>query len=559
MEKRTLIAIVLIMLIYWVASEYFWKPKTVANTQQPAAQETVAQKENTLNKENIQDVKIVNDSLLSQAVELNDAIFMENQHLALTFTNQGGNIKSIVVKDYTISDKKTPVQLIPENQQLSNLQLKTSNGLVSLNQYHLKHELTKTDSSQTLTFFMENAQGQRIISKQFVLKTDYTLDFNIVCDNYTAVDGYNIQFDSGINLTEDNPASVKDKKNTFKVISQVNNEYQQFTLHKIIKDISKLNSKNQKLNTLKHTGLIDWAAIRSKYFIYALIPEKKIESKEIDIFSVNESPAFIYNVEFSKKSSVFEDSYQLYLGPVDFYRLSSFKNGMEDIAELGGSWIRWISKLFLQFLKFVNKWVTNWGIVIIIFALILKLVLSPLTNKTMNSAKKMQEINPMMREIQQQFKNDPVRMNQELKKLYKEHKVNPVSGCLPLLLQMPIFFALYPVLRFSIDLRQTGFFGWLTDLSEPDPYWILPILMGVSMFLQQKMTQVTPSPEDFKKMDEKQQAAMQSQKMMMYIMPVFMFFIFKSLPSGLVLYWMVFNVFQIAQQLYQDYKKKALR
>ncbi|MDY0196166.1 MAG: YidC/Oxa1 family membrane protein insertase, partial [Sulfurovaceae bacterium] len=144
-------------------------------------------------------------------------------------------------------------------------------------------------------------------------------------------------------------------------------------------------------------------------------------------------------------------------------------------------------------------------------------------------------------------------------KLYKEHKINPLGGCLPLLLQMPIFFALYPVLRSSIDLRQAEFFGWITDLSEPDKFWVLPILMGISMFLQQKMTQVTPSPEDLKKMDEKQQAQIQSQKMMMYIMPIFMFFIFKSLPSGLVLYWMVFNVFQIAQQLYKDYKKKAIK
>ena len=164
-----------------------------------------------------------------------------------------------------------------------------------------------------------------------------------------------------------------------------------------------------------------------------------------------------------------------------------------------------------------------------------------------------------MREIQQQYKHDPQKMNQELQKLYKEHKINPLGGCLPLLLQMPIFFALYPVLRSSIDLRQAEFFGWITDLSEPDKFWVLPILMGISMFLQQKMTQVTPSPEDLKKMDEKQQAQIQSQKMMMYIMPIFMFFIFKSLPSGLVLYWMVFNVFQIAQQLYKDYKKKAIK
>ncbi|HPY96215.1 MAG TPA: membrane protein insertase YidC [Candidatus Cloacimonadota bacterium] len=556
MEKRTIIAIILIMVIYWVASEYFWKPKTIENAQTQTVQ-TVEDTNTKQNDAGEKQTELISTPVVNQAVELDENIVIENDQLKLTFTNKGGNLKSIVVKDYSLADKQTPVQLIPEDQDLTNIVLKTSDGYISLADYNLKFEHSQSDSAQVLTFYFESENGTKLLSKVFTLYDDYTLDFKFINESYASLDGYTIGFDSGIMLTEESTASTKDKKNSFKLISQVGNKYEQVTLYKINKEIGKMTNQGTKDATLKHYGSIDWAAVRSKYFIYALIPEKKIESKGIDIFASEDSPAFVYNVDFSKRSSVFEDNYQLYLGPVDYSKLSAFNNGMEDIAELGSAWLRWLSKLFLHFLNFLNKFITNWGIVIIIFALVLKLLLSPLTNKTMQSAKKMQEINPLMQEIQKQYKSDPQRMNQELQKLYKEHKINPLGGCLPLLLQMPIFFALYPVLRSSIDLRQAEFFGWLADLSEPDKFWVLPILMGISMFVQQKMTMANTSPEDLKKMDEKQQAQIQSQKMMMYIMPIFMFFIFKSLPSGLVLYWMVFNVFQIVQQLYKDYKKKA--
>ncbi len=555
---------VLIMLIWWVASEYFWKPKTL--NQQTSKTNTQSVAKTTENQSQPKEEAVLStDSLIVSSVELQDHILLENEHLKLSFTNRGGNLNSIIVKDFTNSDKKTPVQLIPENASLLNVSLSSAKGTQALDAYNLKHEIIKTDSTQSIEFYIEDAQNNRVFRKVITLKDDYNLDFRLINNNYADIKAYSISFASGINLTEDNPASVKDKKNTFKVVSQVNNEYKDVALSRIIKDIAKFKTENEsgagpKVDEfLKHEGRIDWAAVRSKYFIYALVPEKKIESKNIEITAKNDSPAFKYNVQFSKNSTTFEDYYSLYLGPVDYHRLASYNNGMEDIAELGGNWIRWISKFFLKFLTFINKFISNWGIVIIIFALFLKVLLTPLTNKTMSSAKKMQEINPLMKEIQQQYKSDPIRMNQELKKLYKEHKVSPLGGCLPILLQMPIFFALYPVLKNSIDLRQASFFGWLTDLSEPDAYWILPILMGVSMFVQQKMSSPKNTPEELQRMDDTQKAQIQSQKMMLYIMPVFMFFIFKSLPSGLVLYWMVFNVFQIAQQLYQDYKKKAVR
>jgi YidC/Oxa1 family membrane protein insertase len=150
--------------------------------------------------------------------------------------------------------------------------------------------------------------------------------------------------------------------------------------------------------------------------------------------------------------------------------------------------------------------------------------------------------------IQAQYKNDPKMMQMELSKLYKENGASPFSGCLPLLIQMPIFISLYNVLRYSLDMRNAGFIFWLKDLSEPDKFMVLPILMGVFMILQSRM--MRPPVQDEANMDEKQKAMQSSQKMMTWMMPVMMFFIFRSMPAGLVLYWTVFNVLSIVQQYY---------
>lgn len=188
---------------------------------------------------------------------------------------------------------------------------------------------------------------------------------------------------------------------------------------------------------------------------------------------------------------------------------------------------------------------------IIIFSFILKLVLHPLTKKSMDANLKMQRIQPQMQEIQTKYKSDPQKMQQEVAKLYKEAGTNPMSGCLPLLLQMPIFIALYNVLRYAMEMRNVSFLG--LNLSEPDP-WILPAIMAVFMVLQSLMTR--PSKESLAKMDEKQQAMQQSTRMMTWIMPVMLFFIFRGLPSGLVLYYTVFNILSVAHQYYTQKRLK---
>ena len=184
----------------------------------------------------------------------------------------------------------------------------------------------------------------------------------------------------------------------------------------------------------------------------------------------------------------------------------------------------------------IFDFVGNWGWAIVLFTLLVKLVLFPLSYKGMMSMQKLKDLAPKMKEIKERYGKDPAKMNQQMMELYKKHGANPMGGCLPMLLQIPVFFALYRVLLNADELQGAPWILWITDLSRQDPYFILPILMGATMFLQQ---QITPNT-----MTDPMQ-----QKIFKWF-PVLMTFFFLTFPSGLVLYWLTNNILSIAQQVY---------
>jgi len=171
--------------------------------------------------------------------------------------------------------------------------------------------------------------------------------------------------------------------------------------------------------------------------------------------------------------------------------------------------------------------------VVLIFSLLVKIIIYPLSRKQTVAMTKMKDLQPKMKKLQEKFKNDPTRLNKEMMKLYKEAGANPLSGCLPILPQMPLFFALFTVFKTTIEFRGASFLGWITDLSVPDPLYVLPIIMVVTMFFQQKMTMTDPK-----------------QKMLIYIMPIFFGWLFMNFPAGLVLYWTGFNILSFAETIY---------
>ncbi len=288
-----------------------------------------------------------------------------------------------------------------------------------------------------------------------------------------------------------------------------------------------------------YNGSVHWEGFSDKYFLTSLLPvDNPVSSVNLEqLHSADgQSPGLfisrlIYNIQEHLQGNTARFAYSVYIGPKDLDVLRDTGRFLEKSIDLG--WFGFIAKPLLVVLKFFYRYTHNYGIAIIILTILIKILFHPLTRKQMDSMRQMQKLQPKMKEIREKFKDDKERLNREVMDLYRTHKINPLGGCWPMLLQIPVFFALYKALLNSIELRHAPFVFWIQDLSEKDPCYITPIIMGATMFLQQKMTPVAGDPNQ--------------QKMMMF-MPLIFTFMFLNFPSGLVLYWLVNNVLTIGQQ-----------
>ena len=290
---------------------------------------------------------------------------------------------------------------------------------------------------------------------------------------------------------------------------------------------------------LERKGTVQWVALQDKYFLSVLMPKEgaaalaKTEDQKIVSAGVRMAASGV-------ASSV---ALQLYAGPKEYDTLRSLGIGLEDMIDFGwfiyGSWtiVKSVAKPIFYVLRFIHDYVGNYGITIILLTVAIKLLFVPLQYKSYKSMKMMRVIQPKIKEVQEKYKGDRDRLNKELMKLYREQKVNPLGGFLPMFLQMPVFVALFNVLYMSIDLRQAPFMLWVSDLSIQDPYYVLPVIMGVTMFIQQKITPTTMDP---------------AQAKIMLVLPIGMTFLFVNFPAGLVLYWLTNNTLTITQQLVTD-------
>ncbi|MBD3335135.1 MAG: membrane protein insertase YidC, partial [Candidatus Eisenbacteria bacterium] len=290
-----------------------------------------------------------------------------------------------------------------------------------------------------------------------------------------------------------------------------------------------------------HEGMLQWGGVRNKYFMGALIPAAPREGRFVARVNPGRTEArarLVFPVGLDGSGS---GDFQVYLGPLKHDALREIGSGLERAVDLGMKLIVPISKAILWAMTTLYQVIPNYGVVILIISVLSKIIFHPLTKKSLDSMRQMQLLKPEIDKLNEKFKDDPQRKNQEMMKLYKKHQINPVGGCLPLLVQMPVFLALYGVLYNVIEMRKADFVLWINDLSIPDtvgyvagiPVNPLPILMTGSMILQQRLTPTDPR-----------------QATMALMMPVIFLFFFYSLPSGLVFYWTVNNVVSIIQQLW---------
>lgn len=283
-----------------------------------------------------------------------------------------------------------------------------------------------------------------------------------------------------------------------------------------------------------------WGGFESKYFIASFIPENPSLTSVI----MNRDAQNMVSMGIKGQKEVIPGgqgsviSYSLYLGPKEHGLLKGLNVGLEDSIDFG-SWMKWLAIPFLLILNFLYTFVHNYGIAIILLTTLIKLIFWPLGNLSYKSMKEMQNIQPKINELKQKYKKDQAKIGQETMALYRAHKINPLSGCLPMLIQLPVFIGLYNALLYAIELRHSPLFFWIQDLSAKDPYYITPILMGITQFIQQKMTPTMGDPMMAK---------------MMMLMPLVLTFFFLNFPAGLVIYWLFNNILSIGQQFYINKK-----
>ncbi len=278
-----------------------------------------------------------------------------------------------------------------------------------------------------------------------------------------------------------------------------------------------------------------WGGFQDIYFLAALVPQK-VEGTELILKKISETEGDLFMAgpkAVLPPGTQFSQVYTMYLGPKDLDILKSFGHDLDRALDFG--WFDVVAKPMLYALKFFYAFTGNYGIAIILLTVIIKILFWWPTQISYRSMREMKKLQPEMAKLREKFKNDREKLNKEMMDLYRRYKVNPMSGCLPMVIQIPIFFALYKVLLYSIEIRHAPFYWWIQDLSAQDPYYISPILMGASMLIQQWMTPTTGDP---------------TQAKMMLIMPVVFTFMFLTFPTGLVIYWLFNNILSIGQQMY---------
>jgi YidC/Oxa1 family membrane protein insertase len=388
-------------------------------------------------------------------------------------------------------------------------------------------------------FQAEDTSGLRVVQiytldpKRYVLGLALSMD-GAVARGFTE---YQIRLTSWPLVTERN---IQEDVNNLQTVSRVGN------------DIFRHHYNDLRKQTRVHAGAVNWTSVRSKYFSLAVVPDGA-SAKEARSGLPAEAPppgsegnptganparvASTLILPVPPSGTVHR--LLIYAGPNDYWLLTGIGHHLEDLVDLGWRWLLPFSRAILRVMVFLHRFLPNYGLVILVLSALVKVVFHPLTAASMKSMRSMQRIQPEIEKLRKRHENDPQKLNQAVFAMYKENKVNPMGGCLPLVIQMPVLFSLYQVFLHAIELRQAPFVGWINDLSAPDmlftvmgfPIRILPVIMFGSAWLQQRMTPTDPR-----------------QVQTMQLMNVFLLVLFYNLPSGLVLYWTVTNLLTAAQQ-----------
>lgn len=454
-------------------------------------------------------------------------VTIETGLVRVDLSNRGGVIRRWELKRYrTDPPEQKPVQLVYQGGKFKGpLSITVANAdldkTIREGLYSIDKDFTSLDAAHPVghvTMQFHDAAAHLSVEKRLTFHHDsYMVDVAFAIEGVT--ESYDIGLGTNFGIVEWGDGFI----GLIGSASQVDNKIEKETPE----------------TGLERKGEVQWVALQDKYFLSVLIPKAGTAA-----LAKTEDPKIVSaGVRMAASGAASSVALQLYAGPKEYDTLRSLNVGLEDMIDFGwfifGSWtiVKSVAMPLFYVLRFIHEYVGNYGVTIILLTCMIKILFVPLQYKSYKSMKMMRLIQPKIKEVQEKYKGDRDRLNKELMKLYREQKVNPLGGFLPMFLQMPVFVALFNVLYMTIDLRQAPFMLWVTDLSQQDPFYVLPVLMGISMFIQQKITPTTMDP---------------TQAKMMLILPIGLTFLFINFPAGLVLYWLTNNVLTITQQLVTD-------
>jgi YidC/Oxa1 family membrane protein insertase len=538
MDKKSILAIALSFAVLYIYQTFFVKPppppKKPAATQEQVA--TVADKatENVAASRAATPISAAPGGIVSlqqkQGIDDKD-IPLETDEYSAVFSTRGAALKSFQLKKYrtTIEKNAKLIELVKNRADLPaplTVSFGGSDFNVPDNALYEARVETKAapnpDVARQLIFTLEYPGLLKIEKIYRFYRGKYNFDLEVKTTNLT---------NNAVNqLTSLNWHELIDPNAT-------PDEYgHDGPVSMVAKNIEREDLK--KMASSKTLGPdVSWGGFETKYFIAAMIPQ----TPSLTTLSLTKDAQNTVSVTLKSPKTLIppgqtgSTGYSLYLGPKDYSLLSASNAGLENAIDFG-DWLKWLAMPLLISLKFIyNNFIHNYGIAIILLTLVIKIIFWPLGNKSYRSMKEMQKLQPKIAEMRDKYKDDKARISQEMMALYKTHKVNPLGGCLPMIIQIPVFFGLYKTLLFAIELRHSPLIWWIQDLSAKDPYYITPIIMGATMFVQQKMTPPAGDPMQAK---------------IMLFMPVIFTVMFLNFPSGLVIYWLFNNVISIGQQYY---------
>lgn len=536
MERRALIAVVisvLILVLYQeVVMKRFYGPGTApTGSAEPPSAGTPPQEAPPAVQAPPAQAPPAAAQPLTPPAQGTDVIVDTDLYRAI-FTTVGARLKSLELKHYraTVAPNSPPLQMVQypvDNKLPLGVALV---GAQQLNDAGVSYQVDRTQldipstGSDTLTFTgtLEGATIRKRIEMRGN-RYDWSIDVEIVDppQGYTELA---IDWEEGMN-----PLGPKAAEVVFDSVVVL---------------------QGGKLQTTPFSGLevgkllqndVSWLAFSGRYFLAALVPDFDIPNP-LRVWAKNTQLTVDGQILFPPKT--FSTHADVYVGPKDIDHLEAVGHGLRRAVDLG--WFSFIALPMLQALRLLHRLTGNYGVAIILLTVIIKLLFYPLTKKSIEAMRAMQQLQPEMAKLREQLQDKPDEMNRAIMELYKRHKVNPASGCLPMLLQLPVFFGLYSALQNAIELRHAPFMGWINDLSAPDrlgaiqlPFVehpgipVLTVTMGISMFVQQWMTPSAADP---------------AQQRVMMIMPLMFTFMFINFPAGLSLYWLANNILTIAQQ-----------